>query len=213
MARRQTWNDSAMVTEARRWNHNLHYHRVVLGAAPRGCHRSLDVGCGEGTLTRELRHVVPNVTGIDLDRASIEIAQAHPNAADIEYILGDFLAFPFELASFDLVTSVASLHHMDAATALGHMGELLRPGGVLVVVGLARGQYPADLPRDLAAVVASRAHRLIQGWWEPPSPTLWPPAETFGGMRELAARVLPDVRYRRHLLWRYSLVWTRPSED
>jgi hypothetical protein len=27
----------------------------------------------------------------------------------------------------------------------------------------------------------------------------------------LAAAVLPGVRYRRHLLWRYSLIWTRPG--
>jgi hypothetical protein len=26
----------------------------------------------------------------------------------------------------------------------------------------------------------------------------------------LDAELLPGVRYRRHLLWRYSLVWTKP---
>ena len=25
-----------------------------------------------------------------------------------------------------------------------------------------------------------------------------------------AARLLPGARYRRHLLWRYSLLWTKP---
>ncbi len=25
------------------------------------------------------------------------------------------------------------------------------------------------------------------------------------------SRVLPGARYRRHLYWRYSLVWTKPS--
>ena len=26
-----------------------------------------------------------------------------------------------------------------------------------------------------------------------------------------AARTLPGVRYRRHLLWRYSLLWRKPG--
>ena len=198
-----------MVGEPTRWNHNLHYHRVVLDAVPEACERALDVGCGEGTLTRQLRRVVPRVTGIDLDRASLDLPRAHPGAADVDYILGDFLSYPFEAASFDPITSVASLHHMDAGAALERMRSLRRPGGVLVVVGLARGQYPADLLRDATAIVANRAQRTARGYWDHPSPTTWPPPETFNGMRDLAARLLPGVIYRRHLLWRYSLVWTR----
>jgi hypothetical protein len=27
----------------------------------------------------------------------------------------------------------------------------------------------------------------------------------------VAERALPRARFRRHLLWRYSIVWTRPS--
>jgi hypothetical protein len=30
-------------------------------------------------------------------------------------------------------------------------------------------------------------------------------------MRRLAAELLPGVRWRRHLKWRYSLVWTNRS--
>jgi 2-polyprenyl-3-methyl-5-hydroxy-6-metoxy-1,4-benzoquinol methylase len=33
-----------------RWNHNIHYHPVVLDALPPDCERVLDVGCGEGLL-------------------------------------------------------------------------------------------------------------------------------------------------------------------
>jgi 2-polyprenyl-3-methyl-5-hydroxy-6-metoxy-1,4-benzoquinol methylase len=200
-----------MPGEAERWNHNLHYHPVILGAVPDRCERALDVGCGEGTLTRQLRRRVPQVTGIDLDQASIGLARAHPGAGDTGYLLGDFLTYAFEPASFDLITSVASLHHMDAATALRRMSGLLRPGGVLAVVGLARSCYPADLPLDLAAVIGTRVHQLTKTLWEQPSPTVWPPPETFKGMRQLAPGLLPGARYRRHLLWRYSLVWVKPA--
>jgi 2-polyprenyl-3-methyl-5-hydroxy-6-metoxy-1,4-benzoquinol methylase len=127
------------------WNHNWHYHRAVLAALPRRCGRALDVGCGQGGLTRRLRQVVPHVTGIDRDQRSIQLARAHPEAADIRYLLGDFLATAFEPGSLDFVTAVASLHHKDAEMALQRMAELLRPGGVLAVVGLARESWSVGL--------------------------------------------------------------------
>jgi hypothetical protein len=44
-----------VLADSRRWNHDIHYHPVVLAAVPEGCRRALDVGCGEGQLTRELQ--------------------------------------------------------------------------------------------------------------------------------------------------------------
>lgn len=193
------------------WNHNLHYHPVVISAVPAGCERALDVGCGEGTLTRQLRRIVPGVTGIDLDQPSIDLARAHREANGIRYLLGDFLSYPFEPGSFDFIASVAALHHMDAASALARMSALLRPGGVLAVIGLARPRYPADLPADVAGLIAHRYHLRKRSLWNHPSPTVWPPPDTFKSTRTLAAKALPGVRYRHHLLWRYSLIWVKPQ--
>ena len=236
------------------WSHNLHYHRVILDAVPPGCRDALDVGCGTGALTRRLRAVVPHVTGIDRDDRSIEHARAHPGAADIRYVLGDFLTTPLEPESLDLVTSIAAVHHMDAEAALWRMAGLLRPGGVLAIVGLARGVTPSDLVRLVPAVAGTRWRRAAAAWrqrarrqdawqggagrpgaarrdaWQrgagrpgaarrsavraPPPyqpPIVWPPPLTYPAMRRLAARVLPGARFRRHLYWRYSLVWAKPG--
>src|SRR5690606_41719576 len=46
--------------------------------------------------------------------------------------------------TFDLITMVASLHHMPLEESLVHAKDLLRPGGRLLVVGLARVSSPAD---------------------------------------------------------------------
>jgi SAM-dependent methyltransferase len=191
------------------WNHNIHYHRLILDAIPPAARRALDVGCGEGTLARQLRAFVPHVTAIDTDSASIALARGA--GPDIEYLLGDFLTFPFQPASFDFIASVATLHHMDAGAALSRMRDLLRPGGTLAIIGLPRPALPADLPWLLASKAGSAFHRLTRRYWEHPSPTLWPPPETYAGMRRIAARILPGARLCRHLLWRYSLVWTKPS--
>ena len=143
-----------------RWNHNTHYHPLILGAVPDGCQRSLDVGCGEGMLTRDLRRIVPHVTGIDRDAASIDVARRQDEGGAVEYVVGDFMTHPFAPASFDHIASIAALHHMDAGAALERMRALLAPGGTLAIVGLARNRYPSDLPYALAGGVAHRVHAL-----------------------------------------------------
>ena len=197
-----------------RWNHNLHYHSLILAAAPGHCSRALDVGCGDGALTRELRSVSERVVGIDLDPPSIESARVQ-GGNGVEYTLGDFLEHPFAPASFDLVASVAALHHVDAETGLTRMADLVRPGGTLVVVGLAKSRQLRDFAFDIAGAVATRVHEHIlrKGYWEHSAPKVWPPPLTYDELRADAARLLPGVRYRRHVLWRYSLVWTRPRSE
>lgn len=198
------------VKNGKRWNHNIHYHPHILRAVPDEAQRALDVGCGEGMLARRLRRAVPHVIGVDLDAPSIGQAREHPD--EVDYVLGDFLTHPFEPASFDVVASVAALHHVDAATGLARMRDLLRPGGVLVVVGLARSSMPNDLPRELAGVVAGAFHRAVKGYWEHPSPIVWPPPVMYPQMRALVAEILPGSRYRRHLLFRYSIIWRKPQD-
>ena len=56
-----------------------------------------------------------------------------------------------------------------------------------------------------------RVLRLRRSYWEDSAPRLWPPPDTYGETRRLALRVLPGARYRRRLLWRYSLVWQKHS--
>jgi SAM-dependent methyltransferase len=124
---------------------------------------------------------------------------------------GDVLAHPFAPASFDLVASVAVLHHMDTAAALRRMRELLRPGGVLVVIGLPRARLPRDLPYEVAGALVHRWHRRRRGFWEHSAPTVWPPPDTYADVRRAAERELPGVRLRRRALWRYSLVWRKPA--
>jgi len=151
------------------------------------------------------------VTAIDVDAASIELARRQDPRGEIDYRLGDFLEAPLDPASFDFVVCVAALHHMDPAAGLRRMAELVRPGGAVALLGLARSVYPRDLPRDAAAVVASRAHRLVHGQWESPGPRVWPPPHTYTEIRALAEAELPGARVHRHLLFRYSIIWNRPE--
>ncbi len=81
---------------------------------------------------------------------------------------------------------------------------------MVAAIGLARESWPKDLPRVLAASIGTRLLKLRRTYWEHSAPMVWPPPHTYDEMRAIAERTLPGVRYRRHLLWRYSLVWTKP---
>ncbi|HEY5984994.1 MAG TPA: class I SAM-dependent methyltransferase [Streptosporangiaceae bacterium] len=193
------------------WNHNIHYYPLILAAIGNGARRALDVGCGDGLLAGQLWQAIPHVVAIDSDAAVLGRARHHDGGSGVEYLHGDFLTHDFEPASFDAIVSVAALHHMDAAVALGRMRQLLRPGGTLAVVGLARRRYPRDLPVEVAAIAAHQVLRMRKGYWEHSSPTIWPPPLTYDQTRPIAVKILPGVQYRRHLLWRYSLVWRKPE--
>lgn len=117
-----------------------------------------------------------------------------------------------EPESFDAVVSVAALHHMDATQALTRFARLVRPGGTVVVVGLAANSW-SDLPLAVVAITSRVALRLVNGGWSHSAPQCWPPPLTYGEIKALSTRVPPGVRYRRHLLGRYSLVWRKPRRD
>src|ERR1700748_1401468 len=118
--------------ESRRWSHNLAYHRFVLDAVPTGARRALDVGCGEGVLSRRLQWLADDVIGLDPDPAILETARAA--GGSVRYRVRDFLRA--DLEGVDFIACVAALHHMDERAALERMRGLLQPEGVLAIVGL-----------------------------------------------------------------------------
>jgi SAM-dependent methyltransferase len=197
------------------WNHNIHYHPSVLAAVPAGAARALDVGCGDGRLARELRGVVPHVTALDRDEPTLAAARSADSGLGIDYVLGDFLRQDLEPGSFDFVCSIAALHHMDAAAGLRRMADLLRPGGRLAVVGLARLggiRGIGYLPAEFGGLVQHRVERWRHLYVEVAAPTIWPPPESYASMRRIARATLPGASFRRRLLWRYTLVWEKPAD-
>jgi len=53
------------------FNHNDHYHRLLLRQLPPGCRRALDVGCGTGRFARRLAQRGIQVDAIDRSPAAI----------------------------------------------------------------------------------------------------------------------------------------------
>lgn len=198
------------------WNHNVAYHPLVLDAVPAHCRDALDVGCGDGLLARKLAAPGRRVTGIDVSAAMIESARslnenAEGQSGRLEFFEGDFLDLTFPEAGFDFVCFVASVHHMDSTAALTKAAALLRPGGCLVVVGLARNATPVDWLISALCLPATRLHNLRPSFGRPDGMPVADAALSWGEVREQARELLPGARYQHHLHYRYSLRWTKPA--
>ncbi|SEE61080.1 bifunctional 2-polyprenyl-6-hydroxyphenol methylase/3-demethylubiquinol 3-O-methyltransferase UbiG [Streptomyces sp. Ag109_O5-10] len=194
------------------WNHNVHYHPVVLDAVPDGCRAALDVGCGDGLLAAKLATRAESVTGVDRSAEMIRRAQKR-DAGNVAFLEGDYLdGALLDAGSYDFVSAVAVIHHAPFDDAIERLVELLAPGGRLVVVGMACDRTLLDWVVSGCGVPASRLNARLRGGKRAPSDMpVEDPIMNWGEVRRATAHVLPGRRYRRRLLWRYTLVWDKPD--
>ena len=197
------------------WDHNAHYWPLVVGELPARCDRVLDVGCGTGGLASLLAARVLHVDAVDRDPAVLDAARARV-PANVRCRLADVLHDDLEPAAYDAVTSISTLHHLPLEDGLERMAGALRPGGVLVAVALPRVDLPRELPVEAAALVAHRLVGLARAAQEQRTVDdavavrMMDPELTVREVRRRASSVLPGVRVRRLLFWRYVLTWRAP---
>lgn len=190
------------------FDHNDHYHPLLLRHLPAGAATALDVGCGTGLFARRLAARGVVVDAID---PSPEVIEAAPRATGVRYTRADVTAMDLPEAHYDFISCLASLHHVPFETVV-RLRAALVPGGVLAVLGCYRESTAADYLTSLAAVPVNTAARLALSR-RSPSPVkapVSPPVMTLGEVREHTARLLPGARVRRLLFWRYLLVSRRP---
>jgi len=201
------------------WTSNNYYHDFVLKHVPRGCEEALEIGCGTGAFARELAKRCKQVVAIDLSAEMIKIARSRSSEfSNLEFHLADVMMWDFPRARFDFITSIATLHHLEQRELLMKINDALRPGGVLVVVDLVQSDGLVERAFDVVGLGVSASLRLIHnGRLQPPAAVrkAWEQHGkhdtylTINQIRTLAGEILPGADVRRHLLWRYSLVYQK----
>lgn len=111
--------------------------RAILAAAKlsTGKKRFLELGCGYGFVLREVAslEVCPEIYGADLSHPSL-VAAAKLLEGKIQMALADATTPPFRKGSLDVICITEVLEHVpDPVAVLKAAGELLAPGGVLIV--------------------------------------------------------------------------------
>ncbi|HEV3486220.1 MAG TPA: class I SAM-dependent methyltransferase [Vicinamibacterales bacterium] len=193
------------------------HERYLLRHLPDPCETVLELGCGTGEFSRRLAARARKVVALDLSAEMIRVARSRSaGRGNIEFLVGDMTTLPLRRETFDCVTSLNTLHHVDPVRALRAMRAVLRPDrGRLLVADVLDRPGLRSLPINAVAKIvrlvrsvtverrtqrrALRRAYVKHGCGEA-HPTL---AEA----RALVASELPGAVVRGHLLWRYTVVW------
>ncbi len=93
----------------------------------------LDIGCGEGVVDLFLNDIARSVTGVDVDKKTVETANRRFSATNMRFFAmsGEHLDFPDQ--SFDVIISAQSIEHMQNDRAfLEGVRRILKNGGVFI---------------------------------------------------------------------------------
>ena len=196
MTLRDAWEAEAAnwVEWARRGGHDSYgqFHRdAFLELLPPPGRRTLDVGCGEGRLARDLAALGHRVVAVDA--APSMVGHARELDPDGEYHLANAAELPFEAGTFDLVIAFMSLQDMDDPEgAVREAWRVLEPGGRLCLALVhpinsggkfetddedspfviresyfERRRYVDRLERDGLEMTFTSDHRPLEGWLLP----------------------------------------------
>ncbi len=108
------------------------YREGLAAYIGRGTGRALEIGCGEGRVSRELKALGYDVTASDAVPAMLDAARRADSAHG--YALADAASLPFDPARFDVVMAYNVLMDLDDMPAALHEARrVLKPGGLLFV--------------------------------------------------------------------------------
>ena len=202
------------------WTANNHYHDFLLKHVPVNCRNALEIGCGTGAFARQLAERCRRVIGIDLSAEMIRVARSRSiRIENLEFELADAMSWSFPQSHFDFICSIATLHHLEQRELLPKIKAALRPGGVFVLLDLVASSGLTERMLDVIGLGVSSGLRLIHNGRLQPPPEVRKAWEQHGKhdhystikqMRALAAEILPGASVKRHLLWRYTLVYRKP---
>ena len=102
--------------------------------------RVLDVCCGTGALTAEIRRLSPGlilVSGLDFSEPMLSVARRRSRCSGVTFVKGDAASLPFPDSSFDALSISFATRNLGAGGGepLNYFSEfrrVLRPGGAFV---------------------------------------------------------------------------------
>jgi ubiquinone/menaquinone biosynthesis C-methylase UbiE len=201
------------------WNHNSHYHSYLLKHIASFGSDALEIGCGTGTFSRLLAQRFRRVLALDLSPRMVEMAKERSGQySNIDFQVADATTYEFPSEQFDCVASIATLHHLPLEPMLSKMKSTLKAGGTLLILDLFQAESLADMSTALLAVPVNISLSLLKrGRLREPAEVRAAWAEhgrtdtylTLTQVRRASATILPMAQVKRHLLWRYSIVWKK----
>ena len=201
------------------WDHNVHYHSFLLEHVPAHCQEALEIGCGTGSFSRLLATRSNRVLALDLSPQMIRIAKERSTQfPNIDFQVADVTSCDMPSEQFDCIVTVATLHHLPMTHMLLKIKNSLRVNGVLLILDLFKGEGLSDVITNALAAPVSVGLKLIrtrqlissrevrEAWREHGRHDVY---LRLAQVRNTCAEILPDAKIRKHLLWRYSVIWKK----
>jgi ubiquinone/menaquinone biosynthesis C-methylase UbiE len=205
------------------WDHNNHYHRFLLKQLPVQCKTVLDIGCGTGEFSRLLAQRVEQVVAIDLSSNMIEVAkQRSSQFSNINFQVADVLRWEFPAEKFDAVVSIATFHHLPVERLLPTLEAALKPSGKLIILDLLDHENLQDLLSDFVAVPLNWLFQMFKNKHIRQSPEAEAAMRehlrtdqylTLSQAQQIYTSALRRAHVKKHLFWRYSVVWEKPVDS
>ena len=211
--------DDLALLPAEEWDHNSHYHDFLLRHVPSPCSESLEIGCGTGAFSRLLAARSDRVLALDLSPNMIRIAGQQPALyRNIEFRVADVMDHDIGVERFDCIATIATFHHLPTEAALLKIKRALKVNGVLLLLDLFKEEGIVDTLRSGVALPVSLGLKLFNGSRLIASRKVreaWAKHGlndsylTLAQVRDVCSDVLPGAEVRKHLFWRYSVVWKK----
>ena len=139
--------------------------------------------------------------------------------AHSEFHVADAVLWEFPVDHFECIVSIATLHHLPLEAMLTKMKSALTVNWVLLILDLYQeslaGAFttPAALPVDLVLKYLNTGRfteppEVRAAWAEHGKQDAYLPLSQLRQRRQV---LLPGVKIRKHLLWRYSLLWKKTA--
>ncbi|MDR2392834.1 MAG: class I SAM-dependent methyltransferase [Treponema sp.] len=201
------------------WDHNQQYQKYLLQNIPQHCKCILDVGCGTGELTEKLSRYAHEIIAIDVSNNMVQEAQkrnAHEKVTYINIAAEKYLEETDK--RFDVIISVAALHHMNEERILEAMKAKLTKKGKIVILDLVKNETVVEYVLSILATVVNPIIRFImrgrigipkeerEAW---AGHFQYDTYLTIKEVKKIVTRALGKGKIKRHFFWRYSIVYNQ----
>lgn len=205
------------------WDHNQQYQNYLLKQIKNIHGAGLDIGCGTGEFTKKITTKCEKITGIDISKIMIDEAQKrnsnNNNTMFINIDIDTFLNQTKDM--YDVIISIATFHHLDMERTLRLLKTKLNRNGIILILDLYNSKSIFEFCLSFFATICNPIIYLIKrgslcntkeerdAWKDH---FQYDKYYTVKEIKEIARKTLGKVKIKRHLFWRYSLIYVKNGE-